>query len=222
MGHSREEAELEALQTDVMRFIAILGLCLAAIFSLVHSAALEHAATPSPPIQAKAPPAPDLPSRTEEPPVPTIALKKPAPVAEAEPMPDPEPIPEPPPRTQAVGFTLEFASSAALQTLLQTQQVQLYARRGQQFWLADSRGDFKQAEAPPSYYRMHAETVPPRLQESLPAGDTAGPVTWGVTLPAATVRQIHQLTGSRKGGNLLIGREGGVTLESSQVRGPAG
>jgi hypothetical protein len=43
MGPSQETAELEALQTDVMRFIAILGLCLAAIFSLVHSAALEQA-----------------------------------------------------------------------------------------------------------------------------------------------------------------------------------
>ena len=33
------DAELEALQTDVMRFIAILGLCLAAIFSLVQGTA---------------------------------------------------------------------------------------------------------------------------------------------------------------------------------------
>lgn len=53
MGPSQENAELEALQTDVMRFIAILGLCLAAIFSLVHSAALEQAqsgsASESPP-----------------------------------------------------------------------------------------------------------------------------------------------------------------------------
>ena len=36
------DAELEALQTDVMRFVAILGLCLAAIFSLVQRASLEQ------------------------------------------------------------------------------------------------------------------------------------------------------------------------------------
>ena len=35
---------MEALQTDVMRFVAILGLCLAAIFSLVQRASLEQPA----------------------------------------------------------------------------------------------------------------------------------------------------------------------------------
>lgn len=41
LGPSREDVELESLHTDVMRFIAILGLCLAAIFSLVHSASQQ-------------------------------------------------------------------------------------------------------------------------------------------------------------------------------------
>lgn len=46
-SHGEDGAELEALQTDVMRFVAILGLCLAAIFSLVQ--ALGTSAPPSAP-----------------------------------------------------------------------------------------------------------------------------------------------------------------------------
>ena len=42
---AQNAAELEALQTDVMRFIAILGLCLMAVFSLVNGAAQEQRAT---------------------------------------------------------------------------------------------------------------------------------------------------------------------------------
>ena len=40
-----DTGELEALQTDVMRFLAIIALCLAAIFSLVQSAAVAPAST---------------------------------------------------------------------------------------------------------------------------------------------------------------------------------
>ena len=42
-------SDLEALQTDVMRFVAILGLCLAAIFSLLHSAGTEQTREPAAP-----------------------------------------------------------------------------------------------------------------------------------------------------------------------------
>jgi hypothetical protein len=178
---SREEAELEALQTDVMRFTAILGLCLAAIFSLVHSAALEQAAPVPPPVQAQRP-------------------VTPAPSAETG---DPEP-----------GFTLEFASVGALESLLRSKAVQLYAHREGKFWVVNSQGGVVPANAPQAYYVMHADTVPPALREAVTTGAAVGAVTWGVTLPAATVSQITRLTSSRKSGNLVIMPDGSVGADN--------
>ena len=60
-------AELEALQTDVMRFMAILGLCLAAIFSLLRSAEVARVnpeAAEVEPVLEPAPVAPPSPEPT--------------------------------------------------------------------------------------------------------------------------------------------------------------
>ena len=200
MENSQEAAELEALQTDVMRFFAILGLCLAAIFSLVHGATVEQAATQSPSIKAESP--------VIEPERPA---KKLAPVRE-----ESQPL-QPPAEVQSqsnpTGFTLEFASVKALQFLLQGGQVQLYASVAGQFWSTDSWGNFKKSEAPASYYHMQSDTVPRRLRDSLPAAAVAGTTVWGVTLSAGTVTQIRQLTANREGGNLVIGHDGSVNLD---------
>jgi hypothetical protein len=210
---SREEAELEALQTDVMRFTAILGLCLAAIFSLVHSAALEQAAPVPPPVQAQ-PPVADEPAAREAvlavakiPPT-VAAVEKPASPRPATPAPfaetgDPQP-----------GFTLEFASVGALESLLRSKAVQLYAHREGKFWVVNSQGGVVPATAPQAYYVMHADTVPPALREAVTTGAAVGAVTWGVTLPAATASQITRLTSSRKSGNLVIMPDGSVGADN--------
>ena len=197
LGGSREEAELEALQTDVMRFTAILGLCLAAIFSLVHSASLEQA-TPVPP----PPPTQAQPAVTYE----QAATKAVSPMAKI-----------PPPAEagdQALGFTLEFASVDALETLLHSEAVQLYAHRDGKFWKVNSQASVVPADAPQAYYHMHADTVPRAMREAVTAGSAAGAVTWGVTLPAATVSQITRLTSSRKSGSLVIMPDGSVGADN--------
>jgi hypothetical protein len=193
MENSQETAELEALQTDVMRFIAILGLCLAAIFSLVHSAAVEQKATQSSPvIEPNRRPKTFIPVPREPPPVrPPVEVQS---------------------QHNPIGFTLEFASVKALQFLLQGGQVQLYASVEGQFWSTDPWGNFRQIEAPASYYHMQTDTVPRRLRDSLPQAAVAGTTVWGVTLSAGTIKQIEQLTASREGGNLVIGRDGSVNL----------
>ena len=217
MENSQEAAELEALQADVMRFIAILGLCLAAIFSLVHSAAVEQTAAQTPPVEAE----PRLVAETTS--HEKVSLEKVSPAIEPErptkttiPVPRESPPVQPPVEVQSqhnpIGFTLEFASVKALQFLLQDGQVQLYASVDGQFWSTDPWGNFVKAGAPASYYLMQSDTVPRRLRDSLPHAAIAGATVWGVTLSVGTVKQIQQLTASREGGNLVIGQDGSVNL----------
>lgn len=190
LGDSQETAELEALQTDVMRFIAILGLCLAAIFSLVHSAALEQ--TEAVTVQAQRVPAPDA---------------RPAALQSA--LPEPA---APPPAAQS-GFTLEFGSANALQQLLQQAQVKLYAVVQGQFWSVDVEANWVPASPPASYYQMHTQTVPQGLRASLPEHIGEAEPVWGVTLPLATSQRIEQLMTGARGGHLVIDARGGVELQ---------
>jgi hypothetical protein len=208
MGNSQEAAELEALQADVMRFVAILGLCLAAIFSLVHSAAVEQTAAQSPPVEAE----PRLAAETVSPAIEPEPPEKTFISVPKESAPVQLPV-EVQPQNDPAGFTLEFASVKALQFLLQNGQVQLYASFEGQFWSTDTWGNFTKTGAPASYYHMQSDTVPRRLRDSLPEAVIAGTTVWGVTLSAGTVKQIQQLTTSREGGNLVIGQDGAVNLD---------
>ncbi len=145
------------LQTDIMRFMAILALCLMAIFALVQS-------LPDVPVAVEIPPQ----AATPEPIVETEAApveNRPAPVSEPIPEPDPEPVrltrrlptsstsdptPAPPvltrrrasspppvstpaedvstpPPPEMEGFTLRFESDLALSRLVATGQVGFFA-----------------------------------------------------------------------------------------------
>jgi hypothetical protein len=204
------DAELEALQTDVMRFVAILGLCLAAIFSMVQRASLDQAApaitladsvAPSSPISAKRAP-------TQAKPNPTQAERTPT---QAKPI-----VAETVTQTESqIGFSLEFASAADLMALLESGQIQFYAELDGQFWTADRRGRFAIAPAPASYYRMDSSTVPEALIGSLlrSAATATAKASWGVVLPPAIVEQMDKFTSTREGGRLLILSTGRVELE---------
>jgi hypothetical protein len=143
------------LQTDVMRFMAILSLCLVAIFALVQSIPLTPAQDPEPIDEAgsaEAAESTETVAREEpEPPVDVpeqVALTRPAPVRTVETRekislqrPDPGPAREsaPAPGPQAAepsmieaapakqGFTLQFENDAALTRLVARQRVGLYA-----------------------------------------------------------------------------------------------
>lgn len=148
------------LQTDVMRFMAILSLCLVAIFALVQSippsdvpvVAAPRPAEPIPPV-AKLQPDPEPVQRprpiqepvpkpaqvaVEHPPAPA-SIEKPAPrpveTGSASPV---EPAPEPPVAPTPIrsttpaqqGFMLRFESDTALTALVARNEVGLYAIRG--------------------------------------------------------------------------------------------
>ena len=220
------DAELEALQTDVMRFVAILGLCLAAIFSMVQRASLEQpppvinsSSTARAPVQASAP-KPVAPTRTARV---TTAPPTRIPAPEKTPADAAEPSVSAQAKTEAAepstpsesqtGFSLEFASAADLMALLENGQIQLYAELDGRFWSADPRGRFSLAEAPASFYRMDSSTVPAALIGSLRRSTTAAEATWGVVLAPTIVDQMAQFTRSSAGGKLLILGSGRVEME---------
>ncbi len=211
------------LQTDVMRFMAILGLCLVAIFALVQSLPME--ATPN--IKTSAEPQPELESKpaTERAVIPaavlepepekSIALTRPAQVVTVEPA-APTPVPAPEPSKE--GFTLRFASDLALTRLVATGQVGFYAMdagRAQRMMVSDSRISFWDASTPNTFHEMDAGTVPRAVIDALRrSGVDASGVNWGVTLPGKLRVQLDALMQQHTGGALVIRTDGSLTLES--------
>ena len=222
--------ELEALQTDVMRFIAILGLCLAAIFSLVNSAQEEPRDDMDSQVAVASPTAPSTP----------VDLPPPTPVAEPAGEPEsraqqagefesPAPVArtprglKPPARevtrqqpaedSEQRGFTLEFESGDALERLLAAGRIRLFARAHDRFWMYRKTGAFEASESPGSYYRMQFETVPMRLRRLLQGVGAGETLEWGVTLPHSTLQDIQQLMNGRRSGSLIIDANADVRLE---------
>ena len=219
------------LQTDIMRFMAILALCLVAIFALVQSIPLVPEASSQSPAAAAPPPA----ARAVEP--------QPVPVPKAEPVPQSEPVaeperPQPPARpvaTQAAvarqtaappvetlqddGFTLRFESDLALTRLVAAGKVGLYAitdGRARRMTVRDSRISFWDASAPSRYHEMEAGTVPRPVVDALSrSGVNTATVGWGVTLPGALQQQLDSLVRGNSGGALVIGGDGELRLEAS-------
>ena len=80
---AQDSSELDALQADVMRFVAVIGLCLAAIFSLLKD--VEPA-----PVKAELEPAEAVPRQSVSPPSPQPAAVRPPPDIPEQ---RPEPLP---------------------------------------------------------------------------------------------------------------------------------
>ena len=193
------DVELEALQTDVMRFVAILGLCLAAIFSLVQGVATEQAV--SPPVTRE---------RGESPVV--IVSQTPVPAAVAPPQPSTV-------APKKRGFSLEFSSNESLLALLGAGQLQLYARLGNTFHVLEPGGAFPLSDPPDSYYQMRPDTVPMTLRHEIQLKMGVAPDEWGVQLNASLVAQLQEIMGRHTSGALLIDAEGRVRLDSSAETG---
>ncbi len=258
------DLENSELQTDVMRFMAILALCLVAIFAIVQSIPLQPEqalpmATAEPPVQpvvsppqvtrrveTDAPaPAPRFVTTTERaietPPPPVSARRAPAaapPLPEPRRVirPDPEPVPvartprarqrplpvpAPEPVTADIparqGLSLRFESDSVLRSLVERRLVSLFAIDGRDFLqmsVAGGRIDFASGPAPAQYHQMVHETVPGEVTRAfhLQRGIEPGAVTWGVTLPAATTRQLQRFVQTNFEGSLVITAEAGLAL----------
>jgi len=230
------------LQTDIMRFMAILALCLVAIFALVQSIPLAPQAPKPDPIVETTPP-------VEAPPV--VEHPEPVPIVETEPPPaaaepitltrpkwHPKPRPErvvatiPAPATPAPvampepvssppvqeGFTLRFESDLALTRLVASSQVGFYAiaeSRSQRMAVSNSRISFWDASTPNAFHEMEAATVPAPVIDALGrSGVDTSAVNWGVTLPGKLSRQLEALMLENSGGSLVIGADGQLRMEA--------
>ncbi len=202
------------LQTDIMRFMAILALCLVAIFALVQSIPLlptptETNAAPSPEPEPAPEPAADEPLET--PPKPAAAAAPVAPAAQ------PVEAAAAPPAEE--GFTLRFESDVALTRLVARNAVGLYAISPQRaLRMSVNRGayTFWPASAPNQYHEMDPGTVPDAVVTALRRSGSLGlepVVRWGVTLPANMRRQLDGYLADYSSGSLVIEADGNLRLE---------
>jgi len=238
------------LQTDIMRFMAILSLCLVAIFALVQSIPLapvepqpvETAAiTPEPdpePVRVTAQstmpepeqravvltrpkwvpkytPVENKPQVASKPPPTEAAPQEPEAVAS-----EPQVASQPPPaEPETEGFTLRFASDAALTRAVAAHHVGLYALasgNAKRMTVSESRISFWDASIPNAFHEMESSTVPATVISALArTGIETSDVDWGVTLPGRMKSQLDGLMQEHRGGSLIIGPDGQIHWEAS-------
>jgi len=274
-------SDIDALQTDVMRFMAIIGLCLMAVFALVQSIPEREAVKPVQPsrvavvrpalqqenlqqirqrmlqkkraqqLQAELDALKSEKDQTQQ--ILAVAQQRYEQVtgqiqqarearerreikvirhspqqadkpASEKPPPVPEASPAAKPVPDKQGFTLRFASAAALDRLITAGSVSLYGMDGQQAWrlsMEAGRPTVARASLPGWFHEMSAATVPAHYIRSLDnAADGPGQVAivWGVQLPSATKAAItarveQQQMQGEQGGTLVIRDDGQVALE---------
>ena len=128
----------------------------------------------------------------------------------------PDPVAESIPEKQ--GFSLRFASDAALNRLVAADRVTLYGMVDRRAWrlAMDADGPTVVPVAFPGWFHeMSATTVPSHYIHSLEkVAEVPGRsnVVWGVQLPSATKAAIASLTKGRQGGALVIQDNGQVLL----------
>lgn len=209
---SRGQDDMETLQTDVMRFMAILGLCLAAIFSLVKSpdfkAPVEApaAATPASASAAQAGESRLQPESAPDAPVVAPAVES-APASSSG-LPPP---PLKPPTDENKGFVLEFESAPDLAALVAGGSVTLVVKAEDEFWRWSDEAGLTAASGITGYYAMEERTVPASFRSAAERQLGAGSKAWGVLLPAAIRRQIESLVERHSGGVLTISADGIVS-----------
>ena len=155
-----------------------------------------------PQVAAKAPP-------TESPrPEPIAAEAAPT---EAPPASEPEP--------EQDGFTLRFASDAALTRAVAAQFVGLYALEpgsAKRMTVSESRISFWDASTPNTFHEMESTTVPGAVVDALArTGVTTENVSWGVTLPGRMKTQLDALMQEHRGGSLIINASGDIHWEAT-------
>jgi hypothetical protein len=129
----------------------------------------------------------------------------------------PTPAEDSPRAVQRRGFTLRFASDAALLRLVAGGAAQLFVFAGDEtlrLGLEPSGPAFTPAAGPSQFHAVDATTVPALLRDALVAGGfDPGAVVWGVTLPAATRASLAEMIRAHDGGELVIDQRGRVRLE---------
>ncbi len=214
-------AEDDGLQTDVMRFMAIIAFCLVAILALVRQVEPEAASDDSAMSTVSFPPEPE-PVTREPPTLPTI----PGPVTE----PKPEPVPEQsreslsiaadptaaePDDTSEEGLVLRFASDSDFLRLVNSGRLEVFAFSDDGAWQLAPGLSLRPASAPGALHELLPSTLPAAMRAALTAerGSMRG-YRWGMRMPAGMEAQIQDLLRSASRGALIIDRNGDVRHET--------
>jgi hypothetical protein len=195
--------EVEALQTDVMRFMAILGFCLMVVFALVKSMPMAP---------------PDSRPRIDKPDsVAQVTLAKGVKAADPGRITTEPPRPAPVSREEAPkGFVLRFSSEKSLAALVERGDVGFYAMAGNHSWrltLAGRHPVFEAAHRPGAFYQMAPQTVPDAYKSAFNRRVAAfgrERRIWGVTLPQRIRAAIRRQMERHPGGVLIIQEDGRV------------
>ena len=136
---------------------------------------------------------------------------------------DPQPVAPPPDsRPNESGFTLRFASDAALLRLVGRGEAGLYVFDGGATLRLDygpNGAAFAPATGPDQYHEIAAATVPDLLRRTLAGrGRRSADVVWGVTLPSSTRSALARLISDHRSGALVIDERGRVRLETHHDR----
>lgn len=238
-GTDPEPGGAADLQTDVMRFMAILSLCLVAIFALVQSIPLspptpnETISNGVPEHQVAVPTRSEPPPASAEPAVKSVrpvtqdsvrrvpndgptarTLQRPKPSrrisAQQTANSDAEPDDKPP----VQGLILRFASDEALAKLVATRVVAVYALSDKaplRLRIDDGRMAFWPASTPSRYHEMDLSTVPEAIRAALPP-DYPANAGWGVTLPPDISAALADHFARHRTGELIIAADGSVEL----------
>jgi hypothetical protein len=130
-------------------------------------------------------------------------------------IPPEEDLPQQPVRQ---GFTLRFASDAALQHLIDGRKVIFFALAGKNAWqlnLKNGHPVYLPIRFPRQIYEMQAPTVPVEYSGAFHrqvAGLDGTAVTWGVSLPPQMELSIKGHINGRDGGELIITANGEVVI----------
>ena len=201
--------DIEALQTDIMKFMAILGFCLMVIFAMVQTLPANKAepkiTTPEPAVTRSK----HAVVRYEH----KKAIKKPPLKKVAEHTQIQQEI-----STAEPGFSLIFETNRALRQLIKNRKIFFYAIIKKHASVLCIRGDkigYAKTGLPDTFYEMEPNTVPKEFKTQLQKNTAAfgnSDITWGVTLPEKTMTLINNLMAANKGGVLVIMPNGGIRL----------
>lgn len=199
----------EILQADVMRFLAIIAICLIAILALVRGAEpVERAAAA--PVTPQTPVAPQTPVTPQTSP-------RPAPVAETAPdraserMPEPAATPaDPAPDPDAQDLSLRFASDADFLRLVNRGDIRLFAFRDGEVLAVGAGLELTPAAAPAQLHELLPETIPEAVAAALRRRGGGGEFRWGVVMPERLARAIRGYVNRGAAGELVIDRFGEV------------
>ena len=233
-----DTAEIESLQTDIMRFVAIIGFCLMAIFALIQSLPMVSSPWRDPVNREEI----DLlrkalatrqreleqlraenkrlaaPRQDERALSPDLAKPNndPAPAVEPEPQaaaPDAVPTPAPTAVEDAQPLSLVFESEPALEALLRRGAVGLFLigkGDGGNWQLDAATGTFKRAGGSRRVWYMDSSTVPRVYREAADRLPGSGTYFWAVSLSDAIQRSLRQQIGDKETGKLVIQASGAV------------